>query len=159
MWLLSKVKFRIPTFLREGDVFRRFCLPFCPRGIPCTGTLPETCSNLVNFALTVHVQRLRAIIAELVGPLVSINRQGIFMVASIASRCCRILFLMGGLQLPHWKVEDLASCYLYDYVCSCNLVYQMYLTEKPISRCTSWHWCNGRITQTHLLKLNGRCLE
>ena len=31
----------------------------------------------------------------------------------------------------------------------------MYLTKRPTDRCTSRQWNNGRITQTHLLKLNG----
>ena len=32
------------------------------------------------------------------------------MVTSIASQCCRILFLMGRLHLPQRKVEALVSC-------------------------------------------------
>ena len=42
------------------------------------------------------------------------------------------------------------------YMCQCHLVYPMYLTEEPTIRHTGRQWCNGRITQTHLLKLNGR---
>ena len=64
--------------------------------------------------------------------------------------------LMGGLHLPHWKAEDLAFYYLYSNVLSHNSVYQMYLTERFTGRCTSERWRNGRITQTHLLKLNSR---
>ena len=64
---------------------------------------------------------------------------------------------MGGLHLPHWKAEDLASCYSYDYACSHNSVYQMYLMEKPTGKRTSRYWCNG--TQIHLLKLNGRVAQ
>ena len=41
-------------------------------------------------------------------------------------------------------------------MCLCNSVYQMYLMEKPTSRHTGRQWHNGRITQTHLLKFNGR---
>ena len=44
------------------------------------------------------------------GSPVSINQRGIFMVPSVASRYCRIQFLMGYLTLPHQKVEALASC-------------------------------------------------
>ena len=31
----------------------------------------------------------------------------------------------------------------------------MNLMDRPSSRCTRRQWCNGRITQIHLLKLNG----
>ena len=77
------------------------------------------------------------------------------MVASVASEYCRIRFLMGRLHLPHRKAEDLASSYSYGNMCSHNLVYQMYLMERFTGRHTGKRRCNGRITQTHLLKLNG----
>ena len=78
------------------------------------------------------------------------------MVTSIASQCCRILFLIGWAPLAHWKAENLASYYSHSCVCLHNLVYWMYLMEKPTGRHTGRQRHNGRITQTHLLKLNGR---
>ena len=61
----------------------------------------------------------------------------------------------GGLHLPHQKAEDLASCYSYGNVHSCNSVYWMYLMERFTGKHTIECWYKGRITQTHLLKLNG----
>ena len=78
------------------------------------------------------------------------------MVTSIASRCCRILFLIGWAPLAHWKAEDLAPYYSHSYMCLHNLVYWMYLMEKPTGRHAGRQRHYGRITQTHLLKLNGR---
>ena len=52
------------------------------------------------------------------------------MVVSIASRCYKILFILGELHLPHQKAENLASCYLQGYTCLRDLVYQMCLTES-----------------------------
>ena len=77
------------------------------------------------------------------------------MVTSVASQCYRILFLLGGLHLPHLRAEGLAYCYLHCYMCLHDLVYWMYLMERSTGRRTSSQWCNGRITRMHLLKLNG----
>ena len=56
--------------------------------------------------------------------------------------------------MPNQKAEDPASYYSYGNAHSCNLVYQMYLTERFTGRCTGEQWRNRRIIQTHLLKLN-----
>ena len=55
-----------------------------------------------------------------------INLGSIFTVTSVASRCCRILFLMGGLHFPHQKVEALATCTPKTNACLHDSVYQMY---------------------------------
>ena len=70
------------------------------------------------------------------------------MVTSIASRCCRILFLLGSSTCLTRRLRILPhpTCTV---TCVCNLVYQMYLMESPTSRCTSRQQHNGRITQTH----------
>ena len=77
------------------------------------------------------------------------------MVTSIASQCCRILFLVGRLYLPLWKAEALASCTSKDKACLCDLVCQMYFSKWK--RCMGdvpvHYGMNGRITQTHLLNV------
>ena len=76
----------------------------------------------------------------------------IFTVTSVASWCCRILFLMGGLHLPHWKAPCL--CTPNTNVCPHNSVYQMYLSRKgTLGTIPVYNGTNGRITQTHLLKV------
>ena len=68
------------------------------------------------------------------------------MVTSVASRFCRILFLMGGLHLPHWKVEALSS-----HILKTNMVYQMYLNGMDAPGNVPVHYnINGRITQTFI---------
>ena len=83
------------------------------------------------------------------------STRGGIAVTSGTSWCSRIIFLLGRLHLSHWKVEDLAYCYLYVHVTSHSSVW-MYLMDKLSGRCTGRLQCNRRITQMHLLKLNGR---
>ena len=84
-----------------------------------------------------------------------VHQWSIFMVTSVASRCCRILFLKGRLHLPYQKANAFASCtpklaYIYTIWCTrCTYV------ERYTGRCPGVQQHNGRITQTHLLKLNG----
>ena len=76
------------------------------------------------------------------------------MATSVASQCCRILFLMSGLHLPHWKVEALASCTPKTNACLNDSVYQMFLNRTSALGDVPVHnGINGRITQIHLLNV------
>ena len=63
---------------------------------------------------------------------------------------------MGGLHLPHWKVEALASCTPKANVHLCDLVYWKYLNgSSALGDVPVHNGINGRITQTHLLNVEG----
>ena len=86
------------------------------------------------------------------GSPVSLNQRSVFTVTSIAPQCCRILFLMDGLHLPHWKVEALASYTSKANACLYDSVYRMYLRRTGVPDNILVHnGINGRITETHLL--------
>ena len=88
------------------------------------------------------------------GSPVSMNWRSVLTITSIASWCCRILFLMGRLHLPDWKVETLASCTSKANACLHNLMYQMYLSRMSAPGGVLVHnGINGRITQTYLLNV------
>ena len=66
------------------------------------------------------------------GSPVSINRRGVYMVASMASRCWQHTILMGRLHLPHQKVEALVFCTPEANACLHGLVYWMYLNGMSV---------------------------
>ena len=74
-----------------------------------------------------YVKQLREICMDSVG--LPSSWGGTFMVTSVASQFCRILFLWGRLHLSHWKVETLVSCTPNNNACVHHSVYRMYLSR------------------------------